>query len=198
MKQCSPAAARNKEPIREVLARHLPARGLVLEIASGTGEHAAHLAAHFPDLLWQPTDVAPSALASIEAFRSESPLPNLLPPLVLDVTAPWPVASADAILCINMVHISPWEASLALFSGAARTLSPSGLLYLYGPYRFSGAIAPSNDAFDRSLRERDPRWGVRDIDDLRAAAAPLGLALSHIIPMPANNHSLIFERLSTT
>jgi SAM-dependent methyltransferase len=194
-KQSSPAAARNKEPIREVLARHLPERGLVLEIASGTGEHAAHMAAHFPGLRWQPTDADPAALASIEAWRAEAALPNLLPPLALDVTAPaWPVAEADAIVCVNMVHISPWEASLALFDGAARVLAPAGVLFLYGPYRFDGATAPSNEEFDRSLRARDPRWGVRDVRDLGAAALARGFHLAHVVAMPANNHSLVFER----
>jgi SAM-dependent methyltransferase len=195
MKRCAPATARNREPIREVLARHLPARGLVLEIASGTGEHAVHMAGSFPALRWQPTDPDPAALESIEAWRAEVGLPNLLPPLALDVTAPvWPVTAADAIVCINMVHIAPWEAALALFAGAARTLPPAGVLYLYGPYRFDGATAPSNEAFDRSLRERDPRWGVRDLRDLRAAAEDRGFALAHAVAMPANNHSLVFVR----
>jgi len=195
MKQHAPATARNREPIREVLARHLPERGLVLEIASGTGEHAAHLAASFPALRWQPTDLDPRSLASIAAWQEDAELPNLLPPLFLDVTAPaWPVTFADAIVCINMVHISPWEASLALFAGAARTLPPGGVLYLYGPYRFDGVTAPSNEDFDRSLRARDPRWGVRDVRDLRAAAAEHDLALEHTVAMPANNHSLVFAR----
>ncbi|HWO17609.1 MAG TPA: DUF938 domain-containing protein [Kofleriaceae bacterium] len=195
MKQHAPATARNREPIREVLARHLPATGLVLEIASGTGEHAVHMAAAFPALRWQPSDPSPDALASIEAWRREAELPNLLAPVTLDVTAPaWPVAAADAIVCINMVHIAPWEAALALFAGAARALPPGGVLYLYGPYRFNGATAPSNEDFDRSLRARDPRWGVRDVRDLEAAAGERGLALGHIVAMPANNHSLVFAR----
>lgn len=195
MKRCAPATARNREPIREVLARHLPARGQVLEIASGSGEHAVHMAGSFPSLRWQPTDVDPDALASIEAWRAESSLPNLLPPVALDVTAPvWPVAEADAVVCINMVHIAPWEAALALFAGAARTLPAGGVLYLYGPYRFDGTTAPSNEAFDRSLRDRDPRWGVRDVRDLRSAAAAEGFSLADVVAMPANNHSLLFVR----
>lgn len=195
MKQCSPATARNREPIREVLARHLPGRGDVLEIASGTGEHAVHMARSFPALRWQPTDPDPAALASIEAHRAEAALGNLLAPISLDVTAPvWPVTSAGAVVCINMVHIAPWEAALALFAGAARTLAAGAVLYLYGPYRLDGATAPPNEAFDRSLRERDPRWGVRDVSDLRAAAADRGLQLEHVVPMPANNHSLVFVR----
>jgi SAM-dependent methyltransferase len=198
MKQSSSAAMRNREPIREVLARHLPPSGLVLEIASGTGEHAVHIARAFPGIEWQPTDPDAAARASIAAWRDEAALPNLRAPLALDVTAePWPVAQADAIACCNMVHIAPWEAALALFAGAARLLAPGALLYLYGPYRFEGATAPSNEAFDRSLRARDPRWGVRDVTDLRAAAAAAGagLRLDEVIAMPANNHSLIFRRL---
>ena len=155
MKQHAPATERNREPIRRVLAEHLPARGLVLEIASGSGEHVAHMAAALPGLRWQPSDLAPDALASIEAWRLEAGLPNLLPPVALDVTAPaWPVTAADAIVCINMVHIAPWAAALALLAGAARTLPLDGVLYLYGPFRFSGETAPSNEAFDRSLAAR--------------------------------------------
>jgi SAM-dependent methyltransferase len=191
----APAAARNREPIREVLARVLPARGTVLEIASGSGEHAIHLARAFPHLTWQPSDAADAALASIAAWRAEAQLANLEPPVALDVTAPaWPVSRADAIVCINLVHIAPWEAALGLFAGAARLLAPGALLYLYGPYRFTGAFtAPSNAEFDRSLRARDPRWGVRDVDDLTAAARDRGLALAEVVAMPANNHSLIFR-----
>lgn len=195
VKQSSPAAERNREPIREVLARHLPDAGLVLEIASGTGEHAVHLARAFPQLTWQPTDGDLDALASIAAWANEAALPNLMSPLALDVTQPWPVTAADAIVCINMVHIAPWETTLALMAGAMRALPPRGLLYLYGPYRFSGAFtAPSNAEFDRSLRERDPRWGVRDIRELTAAASQHGIGLEHVIAMPANNHSLVFRR----
>jgi SAM-dependent methyltransferase len=195
MKQHAPAAARNREPIREVLARCLPARGLVLEIASGSGEHAVHMAAALPGLRWQPSDIAPAALASIEAWRLEAGLPNLLPPVALDVTAPaWPVTAADAIVCINMVHIAPWEAALALLAGAERTLPLDGVLYLYGPFRFRGETAPSNEAFDRSLRDRDPRWGVREADELEAAALERGLELERVVPMPANNHSLVLRR----
>lgn len=196
MKQSSPAATRNREPIREILAQYLPPSGLVLEIASGTGEHAVHMARAFPGIEWQPTDPDATARASIAAWREEVALPNLHAPLALDVTAePWPVAQADAIVCCNMVHIAPWEAALALFAGAARLLAPGALLYLYGPYRFDGTTAPSNEEFDRSLRARDPRWGVRDVTDLRAAAAAAGIRLDEVIAMPANNHSLIFRHL---
>jgi SAM-dependent methyltransferase len=198
MKRSSPATARNREPIREVLARYLPRSGLVLELASGAGEHAVHLARALPALEWQPSDADPAALASIAAWRDDAALPNLRAPLALDVMAePWPVARADALVCINMIHIAPWEAALAMFAGAARLLAPGALLYLYGPVRENGVTAPSNDDFDRSLRARDPRWGVRDVADLRAAAAgPAGgFVLEELIPMPANNSSLIFRRV---
>jgi SAM-dependent methyltransferase len=194
VKQSSPATERNREPICEVLAKHLPEQGLVLEIASGAGEHAVHMARAFPKLEWQPTDVDPDALASIAAWSAEAALPNLRQALVLDVMQPWPVAQADAIVCINMVHIAPWEAAVALLAGAGRVLPPRGLLYMYGPYRFNGVTAPSNEEFERSLQARDPRWGVRDIRQLTVAATGAGLALEHVVGMPANNHSLIFRR----
>lgn len=195
MKQHAPATERNREPIREVLARELPASGVVLEIASGSGEHAVAFARGFPGVTWQPSDPDERALASIEAWRAEAALPNLAAPVKLDVTAPWPVTRADAIVCINMVHIAPWEAALALFAGAGRLLAPGALLFLYGPYRFGGVFtAPSNQAFDASLRARDPRWGVRDVDDLRAVAEGHGFALGQIVALPANNHALVFRR----
>jgi SAM-dependent methyltransferase len=193
----SPATARNREPIADVLARFLPSQGLVLEIASGSGEHAVHFAKRFSSLHWQPTDQDPRALASIAAYQAEAGLPNLLPPLELDVTrTPWPLAhDADAIVCINMIHISPIEAMEQLFTGASRVLPADGLLFLYGPYRFHGTFtAPSNEAFDQSLRSRDPRWGVRDIREINAAATRTGFGLVDTIAMPANNHSLIFRR----
>jgi len=194
-KRHAPATARNREPIREVLARELPRQGTVLEIASGSGEHATYFARAFPELAWQPSDGSEAALASIAAWRAEAQLPNLRAPVALDVTAAsWPVTHADAILCINMIHIAPWEATLGLFAGAARVLPAGALLYLYGPYRFGGAFtADSNAEFDRSLRSRDPRWGVRDVDELEAAARPHGFVLRETIAMPANNHSLVFR-----
>ncbi|HUQ05947.1 MAG TPA: DUF938 domain-containing protein [Kofleriaceae bacterium] len=195
MKHHAPATERNREPIREVLARELPASGTVLEIASGSGEHAVAFARAFPGVTWQPSDTDERALESIAAWRDEAALPNLAAPVRLDVTAPWPIERADAIVCINMVHISPWEAALALFAGAAHALAPGALLFLYGPYRFGGAfIAPSNASFDASLRSRDPRWGVRDVDDLRAAAAAQGFTLGEPVALPANNHVLLFRR----
>lgn len=195
MKQHAPAASRNRAPIREVLARELPGSGTVLEIASGTGEHAVAFAAAFPGVTWQPSDRDEAALESIAAWREEAGLPNLAAPIRLDVTGDWPIERVDAIVCINMVHISPWESALALFGNAGRLLAPGALLFLYGPYRFHGEFtAPSNAAFDQSLRARDPRWGVRDVDDLTAAAAPHGLLLRDTVALPANNHALIFRR----
>jgi SAM-dependent methyltransferase len=177
-----------------VLARELPPSGTVLEIASGSGEHAVAFARAFPQVTWQPTDMDLTALGSIAAWREEAGLPNLAPPVPLDVTSTWPFEHADAIVCINMVHISPWESALALFENAGRILAKGDLLFLYGPYKFDGQFtAPSNEAFDQSLRERDPRWGVRDVRDLSAAAAQHGLALRSTVAMPANNHSLVFR-----
>ncbi len=175
----------------------LPKRGLALEIASGTGEHALHFARNFPDLRWQPTDPDPAALRSIEAWRGEAGLSNLLPPLALDVRdAEWPVDRADIILAINMVHISPWSATEGLLRGAGRRLAPGAPLYLYGPYRQAGIVtAPSNEAFDASLRSRDPEWGLRTVEEVAAAADAVGLRLDTIVPMPANNLSLVFRKV---
>jgi hypothetical protein len=194
MKRYAPATARNREPIREVLARELPSTGLVLELASGSGEHALYLALQFPHLQWQPTDLDADALASIEGWRETADAPNLLAPMRLDAREPrWPIEKANAILCINMVHISPWASTLGMFAGAARLLDAGELLYLYGPYKFDGAFtAESNAEFDRTLRMRDERWGVRDVRELEAAAS--GFALRETVEMPANNHSLIFRR----
>ena len=190
----SAAAERNKQPILAELRQLLPASGRVLEIASGTGQHVEYFAREMPGLAWQPTDRDDADLAQIEARRRQSGLANILPALRLDVLEqPWRMArQVDAVLCINMIHISPWEATLALFAGAAALLAPGGVLYTYGPYRFDGVTPPSNEAFDQSLRSRDPRWGVRDVKDLGAAAK--GFALTEIVAMPANNHSLIFRR----
>ena len=190
MKQRAPATSRNREPIRDVLARVLPATGEVLEIASGSGEHAVYFASSFPQLAWQPSDPDETALASIAAWRTEAELANLRAPIRLDAAAAtWPVARADAIACINMVHISPWETTLGLFAGAARLGAP--LLYLYGPYVVDGETAPSNRDFDHALRARDPRWGVRELRDVEAAARACGFALRETIAMPANNLSLV-------
>ena len=196
----APATARNRAPILEVLRRVLPAEGVVLEIASGTGEHAVHFAAALPGLTWQPSDPSEDARASIAAWRAEAALPNLRPPLALDVVAPWPlddVPPLAAIVCINMIHIAPWAATEALFAGAARALPPGAPLVTYGPYRFGGAFtADSNAAFDADLRARDPRWGVRDVDDLTPLAAGHGIALRETVALPANNHALVWRRSS--
>jgi hypothetical protein len=188
--------ARNAEPIAEVLRNILPARGLILEIASGTGEHVLHFARIFPQLLWQPSDPDPAALRSIHAWRAEAELPNLLPPLSLDVrAAEWPVAEADAILAINMVHISPWAATLGLMRGAGRLLASGAPLYLYGAYRQASVeTAPSNEAFDGWLKAQNPEWGVRNLEDVAAEADRHGLALDTVAPMPANNLSVVFRK----
>jgi SAM-dependent methyltransferase len=193
----APAVARNKAAITEVLGRHLPASGLVLEIASGSGEHALHFAAHFPALRFQPTDPDAAALASIAAWRAEAALANLLPPLMLDViAASWPAPRADAMVCINMIHIAPWEATAALMQGAARILPPNGLLFLYGPFKQGGEhTAPSNAEFDASLRAQDARWGVRDLAAVEHHASAAGFAAPKVEAMPANNLSVIFRRL---
>jgi SAM-dependent methyltransferase len=190
----APATARNREPIAAVLAETLSAEGLVLEVASGSGEHCAWFADRFPKLEWQPSDPDDEARASIAAWCED--LPNVLPPLDLDAAAvEWPIGAVDAVLCVNMVHISPWKATLGLMAGAGRLLAPGAPLVLYGPYRQQGVpTADSNEAFDASLRARDPRWGLRQVEDVSAAAAARGLVLQRIVPMPANNLSLVFRR----
>lgn len=168
----------------------------MLEVASGTGEHAVHFAQALPQLLWQPSDPDPAALRSIEAWRAEAGLFNLLPPVSLDArAASWPVTEADAILAINMVHISSWAATQGLMRGAGRLLAPGAPLYLYGAYRRDGVeTAPSNEAFDESLRARDPGWGVRRLEDVVAEAEANGLGLASVVPMPANNLSVVLRR----
>src|SRR5262245_10459382 len=192
----APATARNREPVLAVLRRYLPRYGLVLEVASGSGEHVVHFAQAFPDLLFQPSDPDADARASIDAWRTRLALPNVRPAITLDATAEtWPIETADAILCINMVHIAPWTAAEGLVRGAARILPLGGVLYLYGPYKRGGRhTAPSNEAFDASLRARNPDWGVRDLEAVVALAAAAGLAQPGIEPMPANNLSLIFSK----
>ena len=195
-RRSAPHVARNAEPIADVLRTVLPAEGLVLEIASGSGEHALHFARAFPYLLWQPTDADPVGLRSIDAWRAAEGVPNLLAPVHLDAfSAEWPLEQADAILCINMVHISPWGATQGLMAGAARLLAPGAPLYLYGAYRQQGApTAPSNEAFDLSLRSRNPSWGLRNLEGVVAEAGRHGLALESVVPMPANNLSVVFRR----
>jgi hypothetical protein len=194
--QFAPAVARNRDPILAVLQRTLPAHGTVLEIASGTGEHAAYFSTHLPHLTWQPTDTDTAALASIAAHRAMTGASNLLAPVELDVRAqPWPVTQADTVVSINMIHIAPWSAAEGLMTGAGRLLAGGQPLYLYGPFQENNRhTAPSNAAFDASLRAHDPAWGVRDLNDVRALASWHGLDLVERVSMPANNLSLVFRR----
>jgi len=198
-RRSAPAASRNREPIAEVLAEWLPADGTVLEIASGTGEHALWFAQRFPKLDWQPSDAHADALASIEAWREDSGLSNLRQPIVIDAGNPeWPIDRADAILNINMAHISPWAASLGLIAGAATVLAPEGSLILYGPWLKDGIeTASSNLAFDADLKSRDPQWGLRRVEDFAQAAAAKGFDLVEMRSMPANNLMLLFRRTAT-
>jgi hypothetical protein len=191
----SAAAERNRQPILDVLKSILPPDGLVLEIASGTGQHVVHFAANLPALLWQPSDADADSHAMLELRVDRMQLENIRPPITLDVHAsPWPISAAAAVVCINMIHIAPWTATVALCRGARSVLQQDGPLYLYGPFRRGGQhTAPSNAAFDASLRQRNPEWGVRDLDDVTRAAADHGLRLDSVIPMPANNLSVIFR-----
>lgn len=197
----APATGRNRDPILAVLRRVLPAQGLVLEVASGSGEHAAYFARHLPTIDWQPSDPDPKARASIAAWAAESGAAgsgaaNLRPALLLDASADtWPLDRADSVVCVNMIHIAPWAAALGLLAGAARLLGPDAPLVLYGPYKRGGRhTAPSNAAFDESLRRQNPAWGVRDVDDVVGAAA--GFRLDEIVEMPANNLTLVLRRLA--
>ena len=199
----SPSAARNRGPILEVLTQFLPKKGIVLEIGSGTGEHAIHFAKALSGLDWLPSDPDMISRASIRAWIATEELSNVLPPVAIDVRDKvWGVEEAapfDAVLSLNMVHIAPLEASLGLLAGAGRLLKPDGVLVLYGPFMQSGRhTAPSNAAFDADLKRRNPQWGVRDVDDLVAKAAPQGLDLRETVKMPANNLSLIFSRMAAT
>lgn len=195
-KRHAPATLRNRDAIAEVLADWLPPSGTVLEIASGSGEHVVHFAGAFPQLIWQPSDPDCDALISIAAWSGEAGLANIAPPLELDASAPdWPPVAADAVLCINMVHISPWAATLGLFAGAAMLLPAGAPLILYGPYiEADVATADSNIAFDASLRARNPAWGLRDTRDVIEAAASAGLAFAGRRGMPANNLMLLLRR----
>ena len=194
VKKHAPATLRNREAIAAVLMEELPLTGLVLEIASGSGEHVAHFARELCGHAWQPSDPDADAVASIDAWCAG--IGNVRAALSIDAAAPhWPVDRADAILCINMIHIAPWEATLGLMAGAARLLAVGTPLILYGPYRQAGVeTASSNEAFDRSLRERDPRWGLRRVEAVSEAAAAQGFALSRLVEMPANNLSLVYRK----
>ncbi len=195
-RETAPSPERNKQPILEVLARVLPPRGLVLEIGSGTGQHVAHFARALPGLVFQPSEMDPERHASIEAWVAADRLSNVRPPLAIDVTDhPWPLSAADAVVCINVIHIAPWEATLALLTGAGAILPAGGVLVTYGPYRRGGAhTSAGNEAFDASLRARNPLWGVRDIDTVADAARGEGLLLQEVVPMPANNFTLVWRK----
>ncbi|WP_298746267.1 DUF938 domain-containing protein [uncultured Brevundimonas sp.] len=195
----SPAAARNRAPILAVLRTHLPARGRVLEIAAGSGEHAVAFAGALPGLTWTPSDPSAAARASIAAWAEAAGLPNLRPPLAVDVLdeAAWPQGPFEAVICINMIHISPWAATEGLMRLAGRVLPVGGLLATYGPYLEADVpLAPSNAAFDGSLKARDPAWGLRDRDAVAAAAKAEGLALTRRAGMPAENLMLLFRRVA--
>ncbi|MBX9945399.1 MAG: DUF938 domain-containing protein [Reyranella sp.] len=196
MRRQAPAAARNRQPILDVLRPRLPARGLVLEVASGTGEHIVYFAEALPHLVFQPSDPSAEARASIDDWARTLELGNVHAALALDaVSDDWPIGQADAVLCCNMIHIAPWTAAVGLITGAGRLLPAGGMLYLYGPYRRDGRhTAPSNEAFDRDLRARDPDWGVRDLEAVAALAASKGFGPPEIVDMPANNLSLVFKR----
>jgi SAM-dependent methyltransferase len=192
----SAAAERNRDPILAVLRRHLPPTGLVLEVASGTGQHIVHFGSLLPGLVWQPSDPDAELRDCIRARTEQAGLGNVRPPLDLDVTRlPWPSSKADSVLSINMIHIAPWEAVRALFAGAGGVVAAGGLLYLYGPFRRHGRhTAPSNERFDRQLRAQDPAWGLRDLEAVVEQGRLAGFQLIEVVDMPANNFSLVFSR----
>ena len=196
-RQYAPATVRNRDFILDVLRDVLPTTGVILEIASGSGEHVIHFARNLPSLVFQPSDPEPDALLSVAAWMKAAEVTNVRAPIVLDASrSPWPIASADGIICINMVHISPWDASVGLIRGAAAILPPGSPLYLYGPYKRKGfATAPSNEAFDRNLRDRNPIWGLRDLEAIAAIAQSAGFSIPDIKEMPANNLSIVFRRM---
>src|SRR6478672_11631632 len=195
-RQHAPATLRNRDFILDVLRDVLPTTGVILEIASGSGEHVIHFARNLPSLVFQPSDPEPDALRSISAWVAAADVENVRAPIVLDASqSPWPIASAKGIICINMVHISPWDATVGLIRGAAAILPPGSPLYLYGPYKRKGfATAPSNEAFDRNLRDRNPTWGLRDLEDVVAIAQSVGFSVPTVTEMPANNLSVVFRR----
>jgi SAM-dependent methyltransferase len=192
----SPSAERNKGPIADVLRLIVPAQGVVLEVSSGTGQHVVHFAREMPHLTWQPSERDEEALRSIQQWVATEALANVRAPLRLDVMEqPWPVSDADAVLCLNMIHIAPWPASEALIRGASAILAPGGIFFLYGPFRRNGAhTAPSNEAFDRQLQSRNPQWGVRNLEDVAAYAAAHGFGAPDVYEMPANNLSVVFRK----
>lgn len=195
-RESHPSVGRNRGPILEVLRGAFPRRGSVLEIASGSGEHAWFFASSLPEITWQPSEPTEAGLQNIEAWRSEEPLENLLAPRVIDTRSDaWHVGNFDAMFCANMIHISPWESCIGLMRGAGEHLRPGGVLVTYGPYMVDGQhTAPSNEAFDAHLRGRDPSWGIRDVAAVAEQAEANGLRLAERIAMPANNFSLVFHR----
>lgn len=195
-KRFSEACERNKDPILAVLKEIFPKQGLVLEIASGTGQHAIHFASNLPDITWQPSDMDPELRSSVHAWRAEFNLENLNAPVHLDVTSEnWPVENADVMMCANMIHIAPWEACIGLLEGAGRILHEDGILCMYGPYKVGGKhTAPSNESFDQSLRARDASWGIRNLDDVAFEARRRGLHLIKTVKMPSNNFCVIYRK----
>jgi hypothetical protein len=196
-RQYSPTTLRNRDFILDVLRDVLPATGVILEVACGSGEHVVHFARNLPSLVFQPSDPDPDARLSVAAWARAAGVTNVRAPIALDASEPvWPIASADGIICINMIHISPWEATLGLMKGAAAILPSASPLYLYGPYiRERFATAPSNQAFDRSLRDRNANWGLRDLEAVVVTAQSAGFSAPVITEMPANNLSVVFRRL---
>lgn len=196
MRRNAPAAARNRDPILGILQQQLPDRGLILEVASGTGEHVVHFAAAMPRLTFQPTDPSPEARSSTDAWVEAMGLPNVRPAIELDVTTPaWPIDEAAGVICINMIHIAPWAAAEGLLRGASGILPVGGPLMLYGPFKEGGRhTAPGNEAFDQDLRMRNPAWGVRDINEVAELAASIDFLAPQIERMPANNLILVFRK----
>lgn len=200
MKKYAQAVLKNREPILNILKQFMPNQGNILEIASGTGEHSLFFAPHFPQQRWIPSDCTSESLASIKAWGEEYPHDNLQSPLTIDVMErDWFLSlqgkEISAIVCINMIHIAPWEACLGLLAGAGQLLPKDGILYLYGAYKVNNRhTAPSNEEFDRYLRSQNPLWGVRNVEDVEKVAHHGGLELSQTIPMPSNNFSLIFVK----
>lgn len=191
----APAAERNKDPILDVLQRVLPPHGLVLEIASGTGQHVTHFAKALPSLTWQPSDPDEDAHASIAAWSAHEKLANVRPPMRFDVAdLPWPVERADAVICINMIHIAPWQATLDLMEGAGTVVASGGVLFLYGPYRRFGHMVASNADFDAQLRARNPEWGIRDMETVLDVAREHGFGSEEVVAMPANNFSVVLRK----
>ena len=193
----SPSAERNKAAVADILGQVLPASGLVLEVSSGTGQHVVHFAREMPQLTWQPSEREDESLHSIECWQATEALPNVRAPLRLDVMdRPWPVSSAVAVVCLNMIHIAPWPAAEALILGASEIVGPGGVLFLYGPFRRGGQhTAPSNEAFDLRLRSQNPDWGVRNLEDVASHAEAHGFKAPAVYEMPANNLSAVFRRL---